>query len=198
MSLSLAVMGLLAAGLILLRDDDSRQRASFNPPTPAPLITTPVPTRTPIPLIGTGVPRMQLINFNHELVTLRGFSGKILILNFWASWCIPCRTEMPALAEFARQNEDSVVVLAVTDPEDGQTPEDVREFMYEYSQGELKIALDEGSLMADYFLVETLPMTYVIDGDGIIRFRHVGEITEPDLADYISRLQAFTHEHNPE
>jgi thiol-disulfide isomerase/thioredoxin len=198
MSLSVATIGILIAAFFLLADDPSPQRTAFHPPEPSPLVTTPVPTRTPIPLLNTVIPAIDLTTLQGEPLVLRDAEGKALLLNFWASWCVPCRTEMPTLAHFAQQNEDTVEVLAVTDPEDGQTQQAIFDFLSEYDLDGLTIALDEGGALREHFLVETLPITYVIDADGVVRFRHVGEITELDLADYVSRLQAFSHEHDSE
>jgi len=198
MSLSLAIVGIVIAAFFLLGDDPSPEGMAFQPPQPSPLVTTPVPTQTPIPLIGTEATRMQMINFNRELVTLRDTSGKIMIANFWATWCVPCRTEMPMLAQFAKDNEDTITVTAITDPEDGQTLDAVRDFWFEYAEGRLRIGLDEGGAMAEYFLVETLPTTYIIDGSGIIRFRHTGELTEDDLTNYVNSLTGIPHEHSSE
>lgn len=197
-SLSVAALGIVIAGVVLLGNDDSPQREAFNPPTPAPLITTPVPTVTPVPLLGTLLPDAQPLSLEGEPISLRETQGKSLILNFWATWCIPCRTEMPTLQNFAAQNSDTVQVVAVTDPDDGQTMAAIEDFVREYDVADLTIALDNGGTLREHFLAETLPITYVIDSAGVVRFRHVGEVTEIDLADYLNRLQAFTHEHNPE
>ena len=101
-ALSLAMVGILAAGLILLRDDDAGQGAAFNPPTPAPLITTPVPTATPIPLVNTGIPGIELASMDGDTLSLTDFDGKSVILNFWATWCVPCVREMPAMQSLRR------------------------------------------------------------------------------------------------
>ena len=198
MSLSVAALGIVIAGVILLGNDDSPQGEAFNPPTPAPLITTPVPTVTPVPLLGTLLPDAQPLSLEGESISLRETGGKAVILNFWATWCIPCRTEMPTLQNFAAQNSDSVQVVAVTDPDDGQTMAAIEDFVEEFEVADVTIALDEGGALRDHFLAETLPITYIIDSAGVVRFRHVGEVTEIDLADYLNRLQALTHEHNPE
>jgi thiol-disulfide isomerase/thioredoxin len=196
--LVVAMIGIGLAAFFLLGDDPSPGGTAFHPPQPSPLVTTPVPTLTPIPLLNTVIPAIDLTTLEGDPLILRDAEGKALILNFWASWCVPCRTEMPTLAHFAQQNEDTVTVLAVTDPEDGQTQQAIFDFLSEYDLDSLTIALDEGGLLREHFLVEALPITYVIDAAGIVRFRHVGEVTENDLADYVSRLEVFTHEHTSE
>ena len=89
-------------------------------------------------------------------------------------------------------------MLAVTDPDDGQTTDAIDDFLAQFDVPDVAIGLDAGGALREHFLVETLPITYIIDADGVVRFRHVGEVTEADLNDYLSRLQAFIHEHNHE
>lgn len=116
-------------------------------------------------------------------VSLEQFSGNPVVLNFWASWCTPCRKEMPVLQEFAAESPNVAVVgVAVNDSES-----DSRQFA-EQRDIEFPLAVDgDGSVSADYG-VTGLPVTVVIDGDGKVATTWFGEITREELDLFAEQL----------
>lgn len=116
-------------------------------------------------------------------VSLAQFSGTPVVLNFWASWCTPCKKEMPVLQEFATENPDvRVVGVAVNDGES-----DSREFAQRRGI-EFPLGVDgDGSVSADYG-VTGLPVTVVIDGDGQVATTWFGEITREELDLFAEQL----------
>jgi cytochrome c biogenesis protein CcmG/thiol:disulfide interchange protein DsbE len=116
-------------------------------------------------------------------VSLEQFGGMPVVLNFWASWCTPCKKEMPVLQEFAAENPDVAVVgLAVNDTEG-----DSRRFAQERNI-QFPLGVDgDGSVSADYG-VTGLPVTVVIDGQGKVASTWFGEITREELDLFAEQL----------
>ena len=93
---------------------------------------------------------------------LSGLRGKVVLVNFWATWCPPCRKEMPDLgALYARFREQGFVVLAVSDEEAGKVAAFVSEHAVKYP-----ILLDPGSKVSTLFGAEGIPKSFVFDRDG--------------------------------
>lgn len=153
-------------------------------PTPIPIRTTPVPTVTVIPIIDNLAPLQPLTDLEGNTFTLADLTDQIVILNFWATWCQPCVEEMPLLQDYAASHPD-VVLLAVTDPNDGQSPEEVQAFIKTYQLTDLRIAFDENALLRLNFNAPNLPMTFVLDRQNYVRFRQIGAVTTEDLDYYV-------------
>lgn len=97
------------------------------------------------------------------------FSGRVLILNFWATWCAPCVAEMPSLARLEELTEDLGVALACVSQEAGAK---VREFVARRDIGVPVYIVQDG--VPDCFRVRAIPATFVLDRNGRIMLRHLG------------------------
>jgi thiol-disulfide isomerase/thioredoxin len=118
-------------------------------------------------------PDFVLPDMDDEPHALQDYRGKVVLLNFWATWCPPCRREMPALEQLYQQlGEQGLVVLAVNQWED---PDHV--FAY---TGELNvfpsfpILFDPDSSVSERFGVKGLPTSFLLDQDGRVRYRAIG------------------------
>ncbi len=116
-------------------------------------------------------------------ISLSDYQGKVVLLNFWATWCGPCRVEMP---EFQRIYSDSdteeFVVLAVNLME---SPEQIEPYIDELGLT-FPIALDTNGDHNELFGVIAYPTTYVLDANGIIRIKHAGPVNVAQVADWIA------------
>ncbi|HLC40786.1 MAG TPA: TlpA disulfide reductase family protein [Methylomirabilota bacterium] len=116
------------------------------------------------------VPDFSLQDLDGKTVTLKEFRGKVVFLNFWATWCPPCREEMPAMQKIYTELQDKgLVMLAVNFME---TPNTIRPFVKEHKLT-FPILLDSGTVMVS-FGVLGLPATYLIDRQGKAAARALG------------------------
>lgn len=118
-----------------------------------------------------------------EMVRLSDFQGKKVFLNFWASWCPPCRIEAPELQRFS-ENQDEVVVLGVNVTSSESSMENILGFFDEFETTFTNVyGIDD--LFSLYF-VESLPTSLFIDSEGIIQERVTGPVTEDSLNAHFS------------
>lgn len=138
-------------------------------------------------IIGWQVPDFSLETLDGETVSLSDYRGQVVFLNFWATWCVPCQREMPAFEDFMASGRDDAVILAINN---GESVADVRGFADLFDLQELPILLDSDFEIADGFGVMNLPVTYVLDGDGVVRNMKLGEMTAEDIDAYIEELRS--------
>lgn len=113
-----------------------------------------------------------------------GSSGKVTVINFWATWCPPCREEMPELNKFAKKYQQSLVFYAVDIQEDSDK---VAEFITKNNYT-MTTLLDNDGTVAKKFRISAIPTTIVIDKDGLIKFRKSGPVTMSELEEVIKGL----------
>lgn len=116
-------------------------------------------------------PLFELADATGKTWRLADFKGRVVVLNFWASWCEPCRTELPQLQQLASQDPNTVVVLAVNYKEE---PGKVQRFIQDNSLT-LPIPLDRDGRMAQAWTPRIFPTTVVVDRHGRARWKVVGE-----------------------
>jgi len=119
-------------------------------------------------------------------VALRDFRGKVVILNFWATWCPPCIQEMPSLTTLQARLGDRVNVLAVSVDDDAEA---YNRFLREHNIGLLTVRDPERKSNRLYG-TDKFPETYIIDRQGVLRRKFIGPVewTSPEIMDYLSKL----------
>lgn len=118
-------------------------------------------------------PDFELTTLDGERVRLSDYRGKRVMLNFWATWCPPCRAEMPDMQKFY-ENKD-VVILAVNLIETESHPDNVQDFIDEFGIT-FTIPLDEGSNVASQYEIFAYPTSLMIDSNGYIQSKFMGAI----------------------
>lgn len=113
---------------------------------------------------GNIAPDIELFTLSGEKKYLKDFAGKIVMLNFWATWCPPCRSEMPSIENFYKKNGD-VEVVAVSVDED--SPSQVESFIKENGYT-FPIYYDTNQTLSKKFFIRSIPTTYIIDKNGQI------------------------------
>ena len=110
---------------------------------------------------------LRLKDINGRTLSLADYKGKVLLLNFWATWCIPCRTEIPDLIKLQRQHRNQGLrIVGITYPPESIS--EVRRFARKLRMN-YPIALGTRKTKSQFTPSETLPMTVVIDREGIVR-----------------------------
>jgi thiol-disulfide isomerase/thioredoxin len=126
-----------------------------------------------IPARNQSAPDFQLKTLNGEEVSLSSLRGKPVLVNFWATWCGPCRSEMPLLQEIYEDlewSERGLVIIAVNLSESKTT---VQKFM-EGNNYSFMVLFDMSGSVGMLYNTQYIPMTYFIDKDGIIKDIKIG------------------------
>ena len=129
-------------------------------------------------------PDFQLVNLEGDMVALSDHRGSVVLVNFWATWCPPCRAEMPLLQEFADRYDQDMVVFAVNSGEEEAV---VRNFV-ETTGLNLLFLLDPTNSVATLYRVRGFPTSLFIDENGILQATHIGELDETLLLSYLKKV----------
>lgn len=137
--------------------------------------------------VGQPAPNFALLWEDGRGIDLAGLQGRPVILNFWATWCPPCREEMPALEELWQQyGAGGVVVLGV---DQGESTAIVERFIREKVDTTFPILLDGDHAVGDSYFVRSLPTTFFIDRNGFIQeIRIGGPLSLSFLQDQVRKL----------
>jgi len=135
------------------------------------------PSILPSPLVGKPAPAFNLTQLMDPQTSFapEQMKGKVWMLNVWASWCVSCRQEHPLFLELTRKNEIPIYGLNYKDD-----PNDARRWLQQLGNPYGVIASDlSGDVGIDYG-VYGVPETFVIDKEGVIRYKHVGPVSRED------------------
>jgi len=141
--------------------------------TPRAAIGKPAP-----PLVGPAIEEGQRVD-------LTTFRGRTTLVNFWGSWCDPCRRELPRLVE-AEQAGTAVVGVAVED-----SRRRAREMLAEYRAPWPSIDDPDRTISRGWGVGSGFPVTFVVDGGGVVRGQHIGEMSAADLTSLLATAQDF-------
>lgn len=145
----------------------------------------------------TPAPQFALFDMDDEAFALADFRGQVVMLNFWATWCPPCRREMPSMERLYRQlRGQGFAVLAVNQFEG---PDHVFGYLGQLQvDPSFTILFDPDSSTAEAYRVVGLPTTFLIDKSGRVRYRAAGgrEFDHPDVVALIRKLIAETEPPN--
>ena len=146
------------------------------------------PRSIPSPLVGRPAAPFTLTAFDGSPVSLEAWRGKVVVVNFWASWCKPaCYDEAPVLERAWRTYRDRGLVVVGVDMQD--TPEAARAFIRQF-QLSFPNAPDDGGKVAVEYGVYGVPETFFVSRDGRIRRKHVGAVTDEVFRTQVETLLA--------
>ncbi|WP_425449020.1 TlpA family protein disulfide reductase [Dethiothermospora halolimnae] len=136
--------------------------------------------------IGEEAPDFTLENLDGDLVSLSDHEGEIVFINFWASWCPPCKEEMPDINKlYLEKKDDNFTVLAVNSGEEKSTASKfIKEGEYEFP-----VLLDIDQDISIRYLVTGLPKTVIVDGEGMIRYVKIGIMNYPEMKEIVKFIE---------
>jgi peroxiredoxin len=126
-------------------------------------------------------PDFTLTDLSGNSISLSDLKGKVIFVNFWATWCGPCRHEIPDFIEFYKENKDKgAVILGISVDKSANK---VRDFVDDIGIN-YPIAMATDNMVKDYKPGKFIPTTFVIDSDGMIQEKKVGIMDKPTLEHY--------------
>jgi peroxiredoxin len=151
----------------------------------AALAATACATEGPAPVVGRRAPDFALASIDGGSVSLAGLEGKPVVVSFFATWCTPCKKELPAFQALAQQHEDRGLTFVLVDMQ--EDPDDVAVFL-----GDLKVSLpavvDSSGEVGKTYRVRGLPSTFFVGRDGVIKQAQLGELDGRLLEAGISKI----------
>jgi cytochrome c biogenesis protein CcmG/thiol:disulfide interchange protein DsbE len=139
---------------------------------PSALINKPVPDFTLAAVPGLPVPGLAAGDLK---------AGKVTVVNVWASWCAPCRIEHPLLTELAKRPDITLAGINYKDE-----PENAVRFLMTLGQPFAAVGMDRDGRAAVNWGVYGVPETFIVDGQGVIRYKHIGPLTPEAIAGKLS------------
>jgi peroxiredoxin len=164
--IGLIAIGIVTAGMLSTGQSDK--------------VTSVVPVAVKFP-----APELTLNNLQGEKVSISDYQDKILLINNWATWCPPCRAEMPILSKYYQDHsEHGFILIAI---EAGEPVDEVAKFVEEFNLS-FPILVDPDNQALAAFKNDSLPSSYVIDHEGNVVYAWTGPISQAMLEKYITPL----------
>lgn len=140
-----------------------------------------------VPAVGTSAEDFRLVDLEGKGHSLSQYRGKVVLVNFWATWCKPCTTEMPAMqTTYEKLRDKGFVVLAINELEDEPK---VREHIKQHGHT-FPVLMDRDNKVANQFGVFGLPVSVFIDEKGVVQeYIKGGLLTEQVILDTVARIQ---------
>ncbi len=127
-----------------------------------------------------------LVDLEGTSFSLSDYQGKVVIIDFMATWCGPCKTQVPHLGVIWEKYQDDIVIISI-DIDPNETPETLQEFSYQFPYATWIWPTDIENLGYEYSIY-TLPTIIIVDQEGYISFRRPGVTTSPILIEEIEQL----------
>lgn len=139
--------------------------------------------------VGNLAPDFALQTLEGKSITLSSLKGKKVILNFWASWCPPCRQEMPDMEKFYKENNNGEIeILAVNLTDAEKSRADVPTFM-KTNGITFPVVLDEKGKVGQLYNVSSIPASFIIDSKGVIQKKLVGPMTYESMKSMLTAIR---------
>lgn len=138
--------------------------------------------------VGNRAPDFALRTLEGEEVRLSDFRGKKVIVNVWATWCPPCRAEMPDMQAFYEEYKNQgVEIVAVNLTKSEKNSEQVARFIETYGIT-FTVVLDEKAEVSQRYQAQAIPTSYVIDSEGIIRNKMIGPMSKDWMVEQMKQI----------
>lgn len=139
--------------------------------------------------VGNLAPDFELKTVEGNSIKLSSLKGKKVILNFWATWCPPCRQEMPDMEKFYTENKDSgIEILAVNLLQTEKGPAEVSAFIQDFGIT-FPVVVDEQGSVGKLYKVSSIPASFIIDSEGVIQRKIVGPMTYDSMKSMLGAIK---------
>ena len=143
--------------------------------------------------IGTAAPDFTLEDKNGQSVSLNSYKGKVVFINFWASWCTPCKKELPELNSFiGLYGSSEIVVLAINIDKKRAHADDFLKKITRLNKN-ITVLYDPSSTVIPLYKARAMPTSFIIDRDGLIRHVHFG-YNKDDPEKWVTEVDALLKE----
>jgi len=172
----------LGLGLLIFKGFPSRGPEATNTSSPTGGQTTGI---VPATWLGSAAPDFELTDPDGKQHSLSQYRGSVVLLNFWATWCEPCRVEMPAIDKrFQALRDKGFIVLGVDFDEPAA---DVRAFRDQVTVT-FPLLLDPGGKVQEKYRILGYPTSFFIDRQGIVRIVHIGIMDDSQIDQYLKQV----------
>lgn len=138
--------------------------------------------------VGQPAPDFTLPTLEGDAVSLSDYRGHPVLMNFWATWCAPCRLEMPELVRAYNTHQDEGFMVLAVNLTDQDSLDDVRAFVEEFDIT-FPVLLDEtGAVYNELYRLLGLPMSVFVDRDGVIARIHIGIMTDQQVDEFVEEI----------
>lgn len=137
---------------------------------------------------GTKAPDFTLVSTSGEKISLSNYAGKVVVLDFWATWCGPCRMGVPDLVSIQKEYKDEVVIIGIS-LDNQATVGNVIPFMEQYKVN-YPVVYGTNEVVVNYGYIQAIPTTFIIDKKGNIADMQVGLVPKASLVNKIKSLIA--------
>ncbi len=134
----------------------------------------------------SAAPDFTITDLNGNNISSSDYEGKVIFINFWATWCSPCRAEIPGFVEAYEEYKDKgmqIIGISV----DSFGSDKVRDFVEKY-EITYPVAMATNQIVRDFELGRAIPETIIIDKSGYLRHKHIGYMDKNTLIDYFLQL----------
>lgn len=130
--------------------------------------------------VGDDAPLFELETVDGKKVNLEDFKGKGVLINFWGTWCEPCKREMPELENQYKEYKDKGVEVVAIHVRDN--PQQIKQYLSSLKETPtFNVAMDNDNLVTDVYGVNPLPTTITVDKDGKVKSKHTGELSKKQI-----------------
>jgi thiol-disulfide isomerase/thioredoxin len=157
---------------------------------PLVLFSALVSLQAAVPAAPKAAPAWKLKDVDGNVVSSDQFKGKVVVIDFWATWCGPCRSEMPGYVALQKKyGPDGLVIIGIATDTDKNGPNApiVKRFILKNAIS-YQIVMDDGDVEAAFGGMDAIPTTFIIDRDGLLRERKVGSVP---MAEFEKRLLPY-------
>jgi len=136
---------------------------------------------------GDIAPDFELKTLDGETVRLSDYRGERVFVNFWATWCPPCRAEIPDLLKLYENKDVEILAVDLTNTE--QSEEDVIEFTEDFEMNTFPVLMDVDADVAVEYQVQAYPTTYMVDSNGRIQFSAMGAMNYDFMVQELEKME---------